>query len=116
MKNLRMVIMFLVMSIVLAGNVCAWEQPAPFKIRAIYVSHATNYHFRIYSDLTGWHCSGGPQGSAWSFINETDSGAVEKMNVLKMAYITGKTVQVYTSGVTHSDGSTFCHIEEALIY
>lgn len=95
----------------------ALESPGPFKINAIYMSNATNYHFRIYSSTPSWHCSGGPTvGGAWSFINEDDSGAEAKIKTLQLAYAMGKTVQLYTQGVVGPNGQTLCRVVEFSIY
>ncbi|PID52785.1 MAG: hypothetical protein CR972_00005 [Candidatus Moraniibacteriota bacterium] len=115
MKKLLGVVLFCVM-VMNTGTAYSLEHPAPFKISKIFVSNANNYHFRIFSDSPNWHCYGGPQGEAWSYIDETDSGAIEKMNMLKLAYAMDKTVEIITAGVEHSDTMMVCHIIEVKVY
>lgn len=115
----KTVMLFVIVFGLIVGSLTsafAWETPGPFKINAIYMSNATNYHFRIYSSTPSWHCSGGPANPAWSFINEDDSGAEAKIKTLQLAYAMGKTVQLYTQGVAHPSGQTYCRIVEFIIY
>ena len=52
-------------------------------------------HFRVVSNTT-WHCHNGPQNPAWSYVDETDSGAKAKIATLLTAYALGKTVTAQT--------------------
>lgn len=114
MKRTLFVTVILLVSLVKGSF--AYESPSPFSIRAIYVSSATNYHFRVYSDYTSWHCDGGPTGDAWSYVNEGDSGAKEKIQMLKLAYVLGKKVSVKTEGyVSPTSGIKYCHIVEVIV-
>jgi hypothetical protein len=116
----KTVILFVIVFGLTVGTITsasAWETPGPFKINAIYMSNANNYHFRVYSSTPYWHCSGGPTaGGAWSYINENDDGAAGKIKTLQLAYAMGKTVQLYTQGVAHSSGQVYCRIVEFIIY
>lgn len=94
----------------------AREFPAPFKIKAIFLSGANNYHFRVISNNPGtWLCHNGPINDPWAFVNENDSGAKTKISALLAAYSMGKTVSLITEGV--ADGAaTYCRIVEFYIY
>ena len=96
-------------------NVYAVEYPTPFKISSIYVSSASNYHFRVESSTGNWHCNNGPKSPAWSYVNEPDSGAKGKMSALLAAYASGKSVALVTEGVTVG-ANTYCRIVEFRVH
>lgn len=109
------VVIFLV-CVQMAGNVLAGEFPAPFKIAGLFVSDATNLHFRVNSNNpSAWLCSNGPTNPSWAYINEADSGAKVKIATLMTAYSLGKTVSLVTEGVYFGGdygGKTYCRILE----
>jgi len=89
-----------------------YEHPTSFHITHIFVSHETNMHFRVMSDQgPQWHCHGGPQAPAWSYINRADDGAETKIATLMTAYSLNHPVSLTTIGVD-IDGKRYCRIEE----
>jgi len=96
-------------------NVNAAEYPTPFKISSIFVSSASNYHFRVESNTGNWHCSNGPKLPAWSYVNEADSGAKGKISALLAAYASGKSVTLVTEGVA-AGANTYCRILEFKVH
>lgn len=96
-------------------NAGAAEYPTPFKISSIFVSSASNYHFRVESNTGNWHCNNGPKSPAWSYVNETDSGAKGKISALLAAYASGKSVTLVTEGVI-AGANTYCRILEFKIH
>ncbi|CAH6910417.1 conserved exported hypothetical protein [Vibrio chagasii] len=90
----------------------AFEHPAPFKIKAIYVSSPENFHFRVISERPdSWHCHNGPLNPAWSYINNSDPGSKAMMSALLTAYAANKTVTLVTIGVD-TDVGRKCKIIE----
>jgi hypothetical protein len=109
-KNLLVVVFILVSSIV-CSSVYAVEYPAPIKIQSITVSSVGNFNFRIQSNGTSWLCANGPSGNAWAYVEETDSGAKEKIATLLTAYTLGKTIALVTEGILFGS-TTYCHIRD----
>jgi hypothetical protein len=111
MKKIMVGILFLISGL-LVGTANSAEYPGAFHISSVFLSNATNFHFRIYSDNPGsWLCSNGPRNPSWGYINEADSGAKGKIAALLEAYAMGKTITATTIGVPYN-GSTYCQIIE----
>lgn len=107
----KIAVFLIAVSLCFATQVMAFETPGPFKISSLYISHAGNYHFRVYSNKpSNWHCHGGPINPAWSYINESDSGAKGKIATLQLAYALGKNVHILTEKI-----GNYCHIVELMI-
>lgn len=115
----RIVILLCIFFVALCGSidVFAAETPSPVGIKRLYYSSGTtNYFFRVVSNGTGTLCANGPTVDSWAYINMSDDGAQEKIKALQIAYVMGKTVQLYTQGVLDPSGSTYCHILAFQIY
>ena len=105
---------YLVMSLGVSQSLSAAEYPGPFKIKEIFMSQPTNFHFRVvanYADPNAWHCHNGPKNPAWSYINEGDPGSKGMMSALLTAYAAQKTVTLVTEGVDTPAGR-MCKIIE----
>ena len=112
----KFVLVVLVIMVLLASGVTAvkaFEYPLAFRIAKIQVSAVGNFNFRVYSDSNAWLCQNGPYGANdyWAYVEESDSGAKEKIATLLTAYALGKRVLLTTEGVTVGS-NTYCHIAE----
>jgi hypothetical protein len=108
MKKISLVILAVVVVLTSIGVACAYDYPDQFQIKNLYVSGATNYHFRIWSMTPNAPlCTGGPTNPSWAYINEADSGAKGKIASLTIAYVMGKKVALTTITV-----GSYCQIVE----
>ncbi|MBT8438200.1 MAG: hypothetical protein KJO91_00630 [Gammaproteobacteria bacterium] len=111
---MKKILFMIIGSIYMSQALASIESPMPFKIKEIFLSAPTNFHFRVmadYVDPNAWHCHNGPKNPAWSYINESDPGAKGMMSALLTAYAANKTVTLFTEGVDSSIGRV-CRIVE----
>jgi hypothetical protein len=108
MRFLMITLMMLFAHSAYAGEWTEW-----FKINGLFVSSATNLHFRVSGTLTMDNC---PNGASWAYIDENDSGAKGKMSALLSAYASGKDVSLFVVPKDYyGNGSKYCHILELRI-
>lgn len=99
----------------------AYEGPVWFQITEVFVSTVESLYFRVSAGDGGyWHCTGGPSYPGWSFVEYSDPTAKIKISALMSAYLTGKTVRVWTQGVNidwDGDGNTehYCQIMQVQV-
>ncbi len=118
MKTVQYVAFACILAMMLVDDAVALEFPGPFKIKSIFVSGATNLHYRVISDNpASWQCHNGPTYDSWAYINENDDGAKGKIAAIQMAYALGKSIRLITEGVWVPWGTgTICHIIELQLY
>lgn len=96
-----------------------WTQQ--FNISKIFVSNATNFHYRI----SGNNADGSPlllcnsnfeYGKTIAYLNEADSGSKGKISTLLAAYAAQDKVKLGYEIFTAGNGNTFCHIVEIEVH
>lgn len=114
MKKIKSIFLSLVLftGLGFGQKVFALEAATPFVIDKLWISGAESAHYRIVDEEGPAHCTGGPTGPAWSYINVSDSGSKGKISAILLAYAQGKTVELSTE--TDADG--YCHVVEFWVF
>ncbi|MGD8914754.1 MAG: hypothetical protein PVI97_17580 [Candidatus Thiodiazotropha sp.] len=93
-----------------AHNAYAGEWSDWFTISRIFVSSASNMHFRVGGMESIDDCT---NGKTWAYVNESDSGASAKISTLLSAHAAGKNVRLYVSPTdVYGNGKVYCHVVE----
>ncbi len=105
MRVLLVTVMILLSSISYAAESTGW-----FKINQVFVSSGNNLYFRVYGMASMSYC---PDGPAWAYVDEKDSGEKGKISTLLSAYAAGKDVYLKVEPKDfYGNGKIFCHILE----
>jgi hypothetical protein len=83
------------------------EWTPEFRITALYVAGATNFHYRVFGMPNMPVCANGVN---WAYVNEADPGSKGFIAAMLSAHASGKPIQVLTTPV-----NGFCHILELII-
>lgn len=85
----------------------AWDGAKGGNISGVEVTNAQNYGFRVYMDGTSM-CG---TAATWAYINKNWDNYEAMVSLLTSAYISGKTVAIYTTRV-----GEYCEIGHAAFH
>lgn len=94
MKNLIRASMFAVFCLMSSAS---WANPSTGKIDHIDIADSGNYPFRIYIVGTSVVCTG---GTDFAYLDTSNANYQAYVGALLSAYLSGKTVAVYSSLVS----------------